>query len=88
MVAESLKAVICQQLLPNADKTGVVMAAEIMLATLAISNLIREGKTFQINSSIQTSRNIGMSTMEQSMFDLYMDGKQSFEQTPMIKVGM
>jgi len=87
MVAESLKAVICQQLLPNADKTGVVMAAEIMLATLAISNLIREGKTFQINSSIQTSRNIGMSTMEQSMFDLYMDGKRSFEQTlPMIKV--
>lgn len=87
MVAESLKAVICQQLIPNADKTGVVMAAEIMLTTLAISNLIREGKTFQINSSIQTSRNIGMSTMEQSMFDLYIDGKRSYEQTlPMIKI--
>jgi len=87
MVAESLKAVICQQLLPNTDKTGVVMAAEIMLTTLAISNLIREGKTFQINSSIQTSRNIGMSTMEQSMFDLFMDGKRSYEQTlPMIKI--
>ena len=87
MVAESLKAVICQQLLPNTDKTGVVMAAEIMLTTLAISNLIREGKTFQINSSIQTSRNIGMSTMEQSLFDLYMDGKRSYQQTlPLIKI--
>ena len=87
MVAESLKAVICQQLLPNSDKTGVVMAAEILLTTLAISNLIREGKTFQINSTIQTSRNIGMSTMEQSLFDLYMDGKRSYEQTlPLIKI--
>ena len=86
MVAESLKAVICQQLVPNADKSGVVMAAEILLGTLAISNLIREGKTFQIASSIQTSRNIGMSTMEQSFYDLYLEGKRSYEQTlPLIK---
>ena len=87
MVAESLKAVICQQLHPNIDNTGVCMSAEILLSTLAVSNLIREGKTYQINSTIQTSRNIGMSTMEQSMFDLYMDGKRSFEQTlPYIKI--
>ncbi len=87
MVAESLKAVICQQLHPNLDGSGVCMSAEILLSTLAVSNLIREGKTYQINSTIQTSRNIGMSTMEQSMFDLYMDGKRSFEQTlPYIKI--
>jgi len=87
MVAESLKAVICQQLHPNLDDTGVCMSAEILLSTLAVSNLIREGKTYQINSTIQTSRNIGMSTMEQSMFDLFMDGKRSFEQTlPYIKI--
>ncbi|NLZ62397.1 MAG: PilT/PilU family type 4a pilus ATPase [Lentisphaerae bacterium] len=86
MVAESLKAVICQQLHPNHDDTGVCMSAEILLSTLAVSNLIREGKTYQIHSTIQTSRNIGMSTMEQSMFDLFMDGKRSFEQTlPYIK---
>lgn len=86
MVAESLKAVICQQLLPNKDKTGVVMAAEILLATLAVSNLIREGKTFQISSTIQTSKNIGMSTMEQSLYDLYLEDKRSYEQTmPMLR---
>ena len=51
------------------------------LGTLAVSNLIREGKTFQLPSTIQTGRNLGMSTMEQSYFDLYMVGQRSFEQT-------
>lgn len=81
MVAESLKGVICQQLLPNKNGDGVVLAYEIMLGTLAVSNLIREGKTFQIESTIQTSKNIGMVTMEQSHFDLYMEGKRSYDQT-------
>lgn len=81
MVSESLKGVICQQLLPNRDNTGVALAAEIMLGTLAVSNLIREGKTFQLPSTIQTGRNLGMATMEQSYFDLYMAGLRSFEQT-------
>jgi len=81
MAAESLKAVICQQLLPRADGTGVVMACEILFATLAVSNLIREGKTYQLNSIIQTSRNLGMTTMEQSYVDLYLSGVRSYEQT-------
>lgn len=81
MVSESLKGVICQQLLPNKNHDGVVLAAEIMLGTLAVSNLIREGKTFQLPSTIQTGRNLGMSTMEQSYFDLYMAGVRNFEQT-------
>lgn len=86
MVAESLKGVICQQLLPNKNGDGVVLAYEIMLGTLAVSNLIREGKTFQIESSIQTGRNLGMITMEQSHFELYMEGKRSYDQTlPFIK---
>jgi twitching motility protein PilT len=86
MTSESLRGVICQQLLPNADGSGVVMASEIMLATLAVSNLIREGKTFQLPSTIQTSRNLGMSTMEQSFVDLYMAGKRTYEQTlPLVK---
>ena len=85
MAAESLKGVICQQLLPNADSNGVVLAAEIMLGTLAVSNLIREGDTYQLPSVIQTSYNLGMCTMEQSLFDLYMAGDRTYDQTlPMI----
>jgi twitching motility protein PilT len=81
MVAESLKGVICQQLFTNINGDGVVLGAEIMLGTLAISNLIREGKTFQIDSTLQTSRNVGMSTMEQSHVDLFKSGLRSYEQT-------
>ena len=86
MVAESLKGVICQQLLPNADGSDVVLAVEILLGTLAVSNLIREGKTYQIESTIQTSKHLGMISMEQSHFELYMNGKRTYEQTlPYIK---
>ncbi|MBN2451675.1 MAG: PilT/PilU family type 4a pilus ATPase [Lentisphaeria bacterium] len=86
MAAESLKAIICQQLLPNSDGSGVVLACEVLLGTLAVSNLIREGKTFQLDSIIQTGRNLGMSTMEQSYVDLYLAGKRTYEQTkPLVK---
>ena len=86
MVAESLKGVICQQLLPNADGSNVVLAVEILLGTLAVSNLIREGKTYQIESTIQTSKHLGMISMEQSHFELYMNGKRTYDQTlPYIK---
>ena len=57
------------------------MACEILFATLAVSNLIREGKTYQLNSIIQTSRNLGMTTMEQSYVDLYLTGVRTYEQT-------
>ena len=86
MVAESLKGVICQQLLPNADGSDVVLAVEILLGTLAVSNLIREGKTYQIESTIQTRKHLGMISMEQSHFELYMNAKRTYEQTlPYIK---
>ena len=86
MVAESLKGVICQQLLPNIDGSNVVMAYEILLGVLAVSNLIREGKTFQLESTIQTSKHLGMISMEQCHFNLYMAGQRSYEQTlPFIK---
>ena len=81
MAAESLKGVVCQQLLPNADNTGVCLAVEVMLGTLAVGNLIREGDTYQLPSVIQTGRNIGMTLMEQSYFDLYMSDVRSYEQT-------
>ncbi|NOY80362.1 MAG: PilT/PilU family type 4a pilus ATPase [Kiritimatiellaeota bacterium] len=80
MAAESLKGVICQQLLPNKDGDGLALAVEIMLGTLAVSNIIREGDTFQLPSVIQTSYNIGMRLLEQSVFDLYEKGQLSYEQ--------
>ena len=81
MVAESLKGVICQQLLPNKNGDGVVLAYEIMLGTLAVSNLIREGKTFQLISSIETGAKDGMITLEKSMENLYNAGIVSLEAT-------
>ena len=71
MVAESLKGVICQQLLPNAKGDGVVLVAEIMLGTLAVSNLIREGKTFRLQSTMATSNKQGMCTFDQCILEKF-----------------
>lgn len=70
MLSESLKGVICQQLLKTADGLGRVPALEIMLGTPAIGNLIREGKTFQIPSIMQTAKKDGMQLMDQHLLDL------------------
>lgn len=66
-----LQAVVSQQLLTRKDKNGRVVACEVMMATPAIRNLIRENKTYQIQSVIQTSMKNGMITMEHSLVDLY-----------------
>lgn len=70
MLSESLKGVVCQQLLKTADGKGRVAALEIMLGTPAIGNLIREGKTFQIPSIMQTAKKDGMQLMDQHLLDL------------------
>jgi twitching motility protein PilT len=70
MLSESLKGVICQQLLKTADGKGRVAALEIMLGTPAIGNLIREGKTFQIPSIMQTAKKDGMQLLDQHLLDL------------------
>ena len=70
MLSESLKGVVCQQLLKTADGTGRVAALEIMLGSPAIANLIREGKTFQIPSIIQTAKKDGMQLLDQHLLDL------------------
>jgi len=70
MLSESLKGVVCQQLLKTADGKGRVAALEIMIGTPAIANLIREGKTFQIPSIIQTAKKDGMQLMDQHLLDL------------------
>lgn len=70
MLAESLAAVISQALLKRADGVGRVAAYEIMVVNHAISNLVREGKTFQIPSIIQTARKEGMILMDQHIREL------------------
>ena len=75
MLAESLRGVIAQTLFPRADKPGRVAAIEILKNTSAISNLIRENKTYQIPSAMQTGIQHGMITFEQSITKLIMDGK-------------
>ena len=69
-----LQAVISQQLLRRADGQGRVVAAEVLIVTPAIRNLIREGKVHQINSMMQAGGQFGMQTMEQSLQDLYRQG--------------
>ena len=69
MLSESLKGVISQTLCKKVGG-GRVAAREILLTTPAISNLIREGKTFQIPSIIQTSRKLGMNTLNDALLEL------------------
>jgi twitching motility protein PilT len=70
MLSESLRGVISQQLLKQAEGKGMVLATEILLSTTALANLIRDGKTYQIPSIIQTGSSQGMKKMDDSIFDL------------------
>ncbi len=79
-LSNNLQAIISQQLLPRAGAPGRVPANEIMLASPAIRNLIREAKTHQIPSMIQTSGNQGMITMDQCLRDLYLKGYVTMEE--------
>jgi twitching motility protein PilT len=74
MVSESLRGVICQQLIPRADGQGRVLALEIMTSTPAIANLIREGKTHMIPGNMQTGRSKGMRLMDDSLLELFQGG--------------
>jgi twitching motility protein PilT len=78
-LSNNLQAIVCQQLLPRANQPGRVCAMEIMTASPAVRNLIREGKAHQITSMIQTSANLGMQTMDQALRDLYLRGTITFE---------
>lgn len=73
-LANTLVGVVSQRLLPRVDKQGLIPAVEVMISTPAIKNLIREGKTHQIYSSIQTGSKYGMQTMESSIQDLFERG--------------
>ncbi len=74
MLSTSLRGVISQQLLPRADKPGLVAALEIMVNTPAISNLIRQGKLDQLETAMQSGRQAGMNTMDTAIRKLLDDG--------------
>lgn len=74
-LANVLEAVISQQLIPTADGRGRVAAFEVMHANHAVRNLIREGKSHQLQSTMQTNRKMGMITMDEALTQLYLEGK-------------
>ncbi len=78
-LSNNLEGVVVQQLLRRANQPGRVCALEIMMASPAVRNLIREGKSHQINSMIQISNNIGMQTMDQHLRDLYAKGLITYD---------
>lgn len=73
--ANVLEAVISQQLIPTMDGMGRVAAFEVMHANHAVRNLIREGKSHQLPTVMQTNRKMGMITMDDSIIQLYYEGK-------------
>jgi twitching motility protein PilT len=74
-----LQGIVTQQLLPTADGRGRVVACEVLVPTPAVRNLIREGKTHQIYSAIQTSGSLGMQTMDAHLAQLVRMGRISRE---------
>jgi twitching motility protein PilT len=79
MLSAALQGVVAQQLLPTADGRGRVAAVEVLLPTPAVRNLIREGKTHQLYSAIQTGGDHGMQTMDAALVDLVQRGRITVE---------
>src|SRR3989441_8424525 len=80
MLSESIEGVVAQTLMPTKDGKGRVAALEILVGVPALRNLIREDKTAQILSVIQTGAQHGMQSLDQSLRDLVMQGKLGREQ--------
>ena len=74
MVSESLRAIVSQRLIPRADGKGRALALEILVVNKAVGNLIRENKTFQIRSSMQTGQSLGMVLLDDSLRELVKSG--------------
>ncbi|MFG0258667.1 MAG: type IV pilus twitching motility protein PilT [Phycisphaerales bacterium JB043] len=78
-LSTALLGVLSQALLPRVDVKGMVAAYEFLLVTPAIANLIRDNKTFRIDSSIQTGKKFGMQLLDDHLWSLYESGKISAE---------
>lgn len=77
-LAATLQGVVCQTLVKKAGGKGRVVATEVLVTTPAVANLIREGKTYQIASSMQAGRDLGMYTMDQHLAELVDAGKITY----------
>ena len=73
-LASTLQGIVCQTLVKRATGVGRVVAAEVLMMTPAIGNLIREGKTFQIQSAMQSGRGVGMITLDTHLAELVNTG--------------
>jgi len=83
MVAESLRGIVSQQLIPRKDGQGRVLALEILVNSPAVANLIREAKTFMLPGVMQTGKKVGMKLMDDSLMELVeaglIDGGEAFD---------
>ncbi|MBL8152143.1 MAG: PilT/PilU family type 4a pilus ATPase [Blastocatellia bacterium] len=75
MLSDSLRAIISQRLLAAADESKMVLAAEILIGTPAVGNLIRDKKPFQLPNIMQTNRHLGMKRMDDALLELVQMGK-------------
>jgi len=80
MVSESLRGIVSQQLIPRIDGAGRELAIELLVNTPAVANCIREGKTYMLPGIMQTGKNVGMITMDDSLREIYIKGKISQEE--------
>jgi twitching motility protein PilT len=78
-LAGTLQGIISQQLLPTIDSRGRVVATEVLVPTSGIRNIIREAKTHQLSTAMQTGHQYGMQTMDESLADLYRRGTISLD---------
>jgi len=79
MLSNTLQGVVSQTLFSRIDQPGMVPAVEVLLCTPAVRNLIREARTFEIPNVIETSRALGMTTLDKSIAELYFNGMISRE---------
>ncbi len=79
MLSNTLKAVISQTLLKRTDVPGMIPATEVMICTPAVRNCIRENRIYEIPNVIETSRGLGMQTLDTSIGQLYFNGQISRE---------
>ncbi len=74
MTSESLRGILCQQLLPRADGQGMIVAHELLINTPAVASIIREGRSHHLQGVMQTGGSIGMRSMDQCLYELFENG--------------
>ncbi len=74
MISESIRGVLSQQLVPRKDGNGAVLALEVLIFTSGVSQLIREGKTYQLQNAMQAGKKLGMKLMDEALMELYQQG--------------